>query len=85
MRSALQVSLTVLNSRIILLKKRLEQPTDSNVFLITVTSLVKFDGICFARYNSVLLEFPLYILGMFDVYGIVDFVFFLCPCVLLYP
>ena len=85
MKSLWLISLTALNSRITQLKKRLGQPADSNLFLITVTSLVKFHEIRFARYNSVLMEFRSYLLGMFDVHGISKFVFFLCTRVSFVP
>ena len=43
---------------------------DLNLFLINVTSFVKFDEMRFARYNSALMVFGLYLLGILDVHGV---------------
>ena len=46
-----------------------------------VELFVKFDEIAFAWYDSALMVFPLYILGILDYHGVGNLVFFLCTCV----
>ena len=37
-----------------------------------------YDEMCFAQYNSALMVFHLYLIGILDIHGVGDMVFFLC-------
>ena len=81
-----EIILIVLFNRVKLSNYNVNKTSRVTWWFITVTSLVKFDEIRFARYKFVLMEeFLLYLLGMFDVHGIGNFVFFLCTRVSIVP
>ena len=71
------VSFLAVKFPMVLLIKQMGEPAVLNLFPKSIISFTKFDGIRFTRCNSDLMVFLISLLGMLDVHGIRNLVFYL--------